>query len=76
MNFGRPTKCPKRSECQKVVTPGKYRYLMPLDAEMRQKVLPLAQPYPRRRSVEIDAPAIHAGEGGETPTRRLHSAQG
>ena len=29
-------------------TPGKHRYLMPLDAEMRKRVLPLAKPYPKR----------------------------
>ncbi len=28
--------------------PGKHRYLMPLDPEMRAKILPLAQPYPKR----------------------------
>jgi hypothetical protein len=26
----------------------KHRYLMPLDAEMRAKILPMAQPYPKR----------------------------
>lgn len=29
-------------------TPGKHRYLMPLDEETRQRVLPLAKPYPKR----------------------------
>ena len=29
-------------------TPGKHRYLMPLDAEMRARVLPLSKPYPKR----------------------------
>ena len=32
----------------KVKVPGKHRYLMPLDPEMRAKILPLAQPYPKR----------------------------
>lgn len=32
----------------KVQVPGKHRYLMPLDDEMRAKVAPLAQPYPKR----------------------------
>lgn len=27
---------------------GKHRYLMPLDAEMRAKIAPLAKPYPKR----------------------------
>jgi hypothetical protein len=35
-------------QCTKVIKPGKHRYLMPLDPEMRAKILPLAQPYPKR----------------------------
>lgn len=30
------------------VKQGKYRYLMPLDKEMRDKIAPLAKPYPKR----------------------------
>lgn len=60
------------SECLVKRTPGKHRYLMPLDAEMRAKVLPLARPYPKRAgSVDSDTPAAHAGEGGATPTSAL-----
>jgi hypothetical protein len=35
-------------QCTKVIKPGKHRYLMPLDPEMLAKILPLAQPYPKR----------------------------
>jgi hypothetical protein len=28
--------------------PGKYRYLMPLDDEMRKQIEPLRKPYPKR----------------------------
>lgn len=31
-----------------VNVPGKHRYLMPLDDEMRAKIAPLAKPYPKR----------------------------
>ena len=31
-----------------VNVPGKHRYLMPLDSEMRERVLPLSKPYPKR----------------------------
>ena len=42
----------------------KHKYVMPLDAEMRAKILPLAKPYPKRAvSVAGDTPANHAGEG-------------
>jgi hypothetical protein len=37
--------------------PAKYRYLYPLDDEMRQRVLPLAKPYPKRvRSADSGTP--------------------
>jgi hypothetical protein len=32
----------------RVPTPGKHRYLMPLDDEMRKRILPLSKPYPKR----------------------------
>ena len=58
---------------QDVVELSKYRYLMPLDSEMRAKVLPLSKPYPKRvGGVGSDTPAIHAGEGGASPTSTLH----
>ena len=37
-------------------TPGKHRYLMPLDAEMRKRVLPLAKPYPKREKQAMTGP--------------------
>ena len=33
---------------KKLPASDKHKYLMPLDAEMRAKILPLAQPYPKR----------------------------
>lgn len=51
----------KPSECNVVQTPGKHRYLMPLDAEMRAQIAPLAKPYPKR---EKQATA------GDQPERR------
>src|SRR6056297_1758926 len=39
------------------ITPGKHRYLYPLDKAMRRKIAPLALPYPRGSSLD-----------GETPT--------
>lgn len=54
---------------------GKHAYLMPLDKDMRKKVLVLSKPYPKRAgSVDSDTPAIHAGEGGANPTPALHSS--
>jgi hypothetical protein len=42
----------------------KHKYLMPLDAEMKKQILPLAKTYPKRaQSIENDAPGIPAGGG-------------
>ena len=38
----------KPSDCDVIKTPGKHRYLMPLDEDMRQRIMPLAKPYPKR----------------------------
>jgi hypothetical protein len=53
----------------------KYRYLMPLDDEMRKRLEPLRQPYPKRAgSIDSDAPAVPSRiEGGATPTPALHA---
>lgn len=61
-----------QNECERIRMPGKHRYLMPLDAEMRAKIEPLRKPYPKRAaSVDGDTPANHAGEGGSIPTAAL-----
>ena len=55
-------------------TKGKHRYLMPLDKEMRQRLLSLAKPYPKRaQSIVSDAAASQAEKGGAIPTCALHS---
>lgn len=64
-----------RSGLQKRAGSSKHRYLMPLDAEMRAQIAPLAKPYPKRTragSDTLDTPANHAGEGGSIPTPALH----
>ena len=51
--------------------PGKHRYLMPLDAEMKERILPLSKPYPKRVK---DQDSEHPSElGGETPTHTLQT---
>jgi hypothetical protein len=45
---GQKRKTVKPSECNIIKTKGKHRYLMPLDDEMRDKIKPLAKPYPKR----------------------------
>jgi len=75
LNYGRPTLSARPSECRKIITPGKHRYLFPLDAEMRARILPLAKPYPKRAPEVLAAArrAIQLGGGGATPTLALPS---
>jgi hypothetical protein len=52
--------------------PPKYRYLMPLDDDMRQQIISLAKPYPKRgRSDTIDTAPVQGAEGGVIPTLPL-----
>lgn len=57
---------------KKVKGTSKHRYLMPLDAAMREQIAPLTKPYPKRspRAKEQDA-GHHPALGGVTPTRTL-----
>ena len=73
MQFGKMTKVFKRSECVAVPVHGKHRYLMPLDAEMREQIAPLAKPYPKRTTRTKEQDAEHPSAlGGASPTRALH----
>ena len=50
----------------------KHRYLMPLDDEMRHRILPLSKPYPKRvSSAESGTPGNQPGGGGANPTVTL-----
>ena len=58
--------------------PPKHRYLMPLDDEMRQRIAPLARPYPKKSpcatSIGSDAAPDRGAQGGATPTVALHTS--
>lgn len=64
----------KRSELPcgavKVQVPGKHRYLMPLDDDMRSRVLPLSHPYPKR--LPEGGTEVHSVKGGASLTQTLH----
>lgn len=54
------------------ITAGKHKYLMPLDDDMRARIAPLAQPYPKRAgSAASGTPDLQSGRGGATPTPAL-----
>jgi hypothetical protein len=52
----------------------KHKYLMPLDNEMRKRILPLSKPDPKRAGSETtDTAGLQPAEGGSIPTPALHS---
>jgi hypothetical protein len=61
--FGKTTKVYKRSECLAIAVPGKHRYLMPLNDEMKTQVAKLSKPYPKRVKQamvdSLDTAAVH-----------------
>lgn len=51
----------------------KHKYVYAFDSDLRKRLSALAQPYPKRaESIDNDAPAFQAGEGGVIPTSALH----
>jgi hypothetical protein len=59
----------------KVKSPIKYRYLMPLDNAMREQIVHLAKPYPKRDTCVASKDSVASGdqpeEGGANPTATL-----
>jgi hypothetical protein len=53
-------------------TKGKHKYLMPLDAEMRERILPLSKPYPKRVKQAMTDIQSEQRQGGTDP----HAPQG
>ena len=61
-----------RKSCESRELTEKYKYLMPLDNEMRKQIEPLRKPYPKRGRGETDnAPQSNEETGGASPTRPL-----
>ena len=54
-------------QCTPVEKPGKHRYLMPLDDEMRARILPLAKPYPKRAKQAMASSQEAQRQGGTDP---------
>jgi len=69
MQFGRKTYTLKPEEMERIDTPGKHKYLMPLDDAMRAQIEPLRKPYPKRpKQATTSFPETC---GGAAPTRTL-----
>lgn len=50
-----------------VNVPGKHRYLMPLDEEIRSRIMPLAKPYPKRAKQAMADDQSEQRQGGTDP---------
>lgn len=69
--FGAQKVVKRYDECERVMVPGKHKYLYPLDRGMRRTITKLARPYPPRGpSVDGDMPGVLPGEPGSTPGDR------
>lgn len=72
MQFGRAKSSIRAEDGERVVLPGKHKYLYPLDDAMRAQLAPLAKPYPKRASEPTSVgTGDQPGQGGATPTRTL-----
>lgn len=43
----------RHDQCEPVTMPGKHKYIMPLDNQMRARLKELSKPYPKRQPVEV-----------------------
>lgn len=72
-HFGKVRRVPRHDECEIIGRSKKHRYLLPLTPEMKTIAENLRRPFPKRAgSIDSDAPALQAGEGGARPTAALH----
>tara|TARA_Y100000310_G_scaffold30028_1_gene28559 strand:+ start:26 stop:454 length:429 start_codon:yes stop_codon:yes gene_type:complete len=59
-----------------VGTPGKHRYLMPLDDEMRHRIEPLRKPYPKREKQAMAGPPAQRRCSADLPAPRDATLEG
>jgi hypothetical protein len=63
------------SSARRVEGKPKFRYLLPFDDEIAERIRPLAQTYPQQRATSetSDTPGVHPGEGRAARTVALQS---
>jgi hypothetical protein len=71
LQYRRWTRVPRSGDLERVMMPGKHRYVLPLDRAMRRRFAPLALPYP---SADEGSKVSHPGPAGEGPVRARPSA--
>jgi hypothetical protein len=73
--FGGARKVKDHLSLPKRKTRGKHKYLMPLDAEMKAKILSLSKPYPRRHASASSETVEHPSTvDGAAPIRTLNDS--
>ena len=75
-DLSKPSICIRPQDCEKVWKNGKYRYLYPLNKNIRKQILKLSKPYPKNNcdaSVIRSTPVNHIGSGGAVPTASLNN---
>ena len=70
----------ERKTLNKRKVPGKYKYLYPLDKEMRKQIEPLRKPYPKKQdtcagSETVSHQPLQAEDGGSIPTSALNGTE-
>ena len=65
--FIRAGKLKSRAGLETVTAGDKHKYLMPLDAEMRERILPLSKPYPKRAKQAINGDQPSERQGSTDP---------
>jgi hypothetical protein len=76
-HYGRMTRCPKKTELEKIDQIPKHRYFMSFDPELAKKIE--RKPFPKKScgvSVDSDTPGFQPGKGGANPTTPLPSLPG
>jgi len=64
-------------KARRVVTPGKHKYLMPLDDDMRKQIAPLAKPYPKRPKEHDPGPPVsgQCNSDPDAPVSNSHASR-
>lgn len=70
VQYGEKRKVVKTTDCMRLWQEGKFRYLMPLDDDMRKQIEPLRKPYPKRAKQAISSDQEPA-EGQHLPARSI-----
>jgi hypothetical protein len=69
----------KNAQTLQRTMPSKHRYLLPLDSDTQNQMLPLARPYPKRATAsegeESSRSATSGKKGGASPTLTLQPAE-